>query len=235
LQPLPCSLQPEETPVFDLTLTFDNGPEPGVTPRVLDILSKRNIKATFFVIGEKLSDPERRKLAMRAHDEGHWIGNHTYTHSIPLGQQPDQNTAQNEIGRTQTAIGDLAHSKRWFRPFGGGGNLDDRLLKPSVVDYLTRNGHSCVLWNAIPRDWADPEGWSDRALEQCRSQPWSLMVLHDLPSGAMDHLESFLDRAHDSGALFHQDFPLDCVPILSGEIVQSIEPYVSSIEESVTQ
>ena len=109
------------------------------------------------------------------------------------------------------------------------------MLKPSVVDYLTRNGHSCVLWNAIPRDWADPEGWSDRALEQCRSQPWSLMVLHDLPSGAMDHLESFLDRARDGGARFHQDFPLDCVPILSGEIVQSIEPYVSSIEESVTQ
>ena len=46
-------------------------------------------------------------------------------------------TAQHEIGRTQAVIGDLAHPQRWFRPFGGGGNLDDRLLKPSVVDYLT--------------------------------------------------------------------------------------------------
>jgi hypothetical protein len=44
---------------------------------------------------------------------------------------------------------DLAHPGRWFRPFGSGGNLDDRLLKPSVVDYLIRNKHSCVLWNAI--------------------------------------------------------------------------------------
>ena len=42
--------------MFDLTLTFDNGPEPGVTPRVLDILRERGIKATFFVIGEKLGD-----------------------------------------------------------------------------------------------------------------------------------------------------------------------------------
>ncbi len=172
---------------------------------------------------------------MRAHDEGHWIGNHTFTHSVPLGQQRDANTAQNEIGRTQAAIGDLAHPKRWFRPFGGGGNLDDRLLKPSVVDYLARNKHSCVLWNAIPRDWDDPDGWADRALDQCRAQLWSLMVLHDLPSGAMDHLERFLDRAEALGARFQQDFPPACVPMRSGEIVLPIEPYVSNIEEGVQQ
>jgi len=219
--------------VFDLTLTFDNGPEPGVTPRVLDILGERGIRTTFFVIGEKLADPERRRLAVRAHDARHWIGNHTFTHSIPLGQQRDAGTAQNEIGRTQAAIGDLAHQDRWFRPFGGGGNLDDRLLKPSVVDYLVRNRHSCVLWNAIPRDWNDPDGWADRALDQCRSQPWTLMVLHDLPSGAMDHLESFLDRAERSGARFRQDFPPECVPIRAGEIVLPIKSYISNIEESV--
>ena len=97
--------------------------------------------------------------------------------------------------RTQAVIGDLAHPQRWFRPFGGGGNLDDRLLKPSVVDHLCTGGYSCVLWNAIPRDWDDPDGWTDRALAQCRAQPWSLMVLHDLPTGAMRHLEAFLDSA----------------------------------------
>ena len=219
--------------MFDLTLTFDNGPEPDVTPRVLEILRERDIKATFFVIGEKLGDAARRRLAARAHDEGHWIGNHTFTHSVPLGEQQDADTAEKEIGRTQAAIGDLAHAQRWFRPFGGGGNLDARLLKPSVVDYLTGHQHSCVLWNAIPRDWDDPDGWIERALQQCRSQPWSVMVLHDLPTGAMDHLERFLDRVSELDARFHQDFPLDCVPIRSGTIVRPIEPYVSSIEESV--
>jgi peptidoglycan-N-acetylglucosamine deacetylase len=153
---------------------------------------------------------------------------------VPLGQQVAPEAAQYEIGRTQDAIGDLAHSERWFRPFGGGGNLDRRLLKPSVVDYLIRNKHSCVLWNAIPRDWDDPDGWADRAIEQCQTQPWSLMVLHDLPGGAMDHLERFIDRAAKAGAHFHQDFPPDCVPIRSGEIVLPIQPYVSNIEESVT-
>ena len=56
--------------VFDLTLTFDNGPEPGVTPRVLDVLRERGIKTTFFVIGEKLGDGERRRLAVRGRTLG---------------------------------------------------------------------------------------------------------------------------------------------------------------------
>jgi peptidoglycan/xylan/chitin deacetylase (PgdA/CDA1 family) len=218
--------------VFDLTLTFDNGPEPDVTPHVLDILKAHDIKSTFFVIGEKLADPARRRLAVRAHHEGHWIGNHTFTHTVPLGRQRDPAAAESEIGRTQTAIGELAHPSRWFRPFGGGGNLDDRLLKPSVVDHLVRNKLSCVLWNAIPRDWDDPEGWTPRALDQCRARVWTLMVLHDLPSGAMDHLANFIDRARRLGARFRQDFPPDCVPIRSGEIARPLDAYVSAIEES---
>jgi peptidoglycan/xylan/chitin deacetylase (PgdA/CDA1 family) len=219
--------------MFDLTLTFDNGPDPEITPRVLDILDRRNIKTTFFVIGEKLADPAARRLAERAHAEGHWIGNHTFTHSVPLGEQSDPQSAEHEIARTQREIGGLAHSQRWFRPFGGGGNLDSRLLKPSVVAHLCEGQYSCVLWNAIPRDWEDPEGWVDRALAQCKAQPWSLMVLHDLPTGAMNHLERFLDRAAAAGAVLHQDFPPDCVPIRHGEIALPIHRYVSTIEESV--
>ncbi len=219
--------------MYELTLTFDNGPEPDVTPRVLDILGERGIKATFFVIGEKLVDPERRKLAERAHREGHWIGNHTFTHSVPLGEQSGPDTADSEIRRTQDAIGELAHPQRWFRPFGGGGNLDKRLLKPSVVDHLAREKHSCVLWNSIPRDWDDPDGWTERALDQCSRQSWTLMVLHDLPTGAMDHLERFLDRVAAARASFRQDFPAPCVPIRNGAIALPIDDYVSSIEESV--
>jgi peptidoglycan-N-acetylglucosamine deacetylase len=218
--------------VFDLTLSFDNGPSPGVTSLVLDVLAERGIKSTFFVVGEKLDDPERRRLMRRAHDERHWIGNHTFTHSLPLGRQRDGNSAENEIGRTQEAIGDLAHSDRLFRPFGGGGNLDEGLLKPSVVDYLVRNRFTCVLWNAIPHDWDDPEGWVERAVDQCRAQPWSLMVLHDLPTGAMDRLEQFLDRAKAIGTRIRQEFPPACVPIRNGEIVLPLDSYVSSIEES---
>jgi len=57
--------------MFDLTLTFDNGPEPDVTPHVLDVLRAEEVKATFFVLGAKLADPGRHALARRAFAEGH--------------------------------------------------------------------------------------------------------------------------------------------------------------------
>jgi len=217
--------------VFNLTLSFDNGPEPDVTPGVLDVLAMHNVKTTFFVIGEKLQDAERRKLSERAHGEGHWIGNHTYTHSVPLGLQRGRDVAEREIARTQQAVGALSHPQKWFRPFGGGGNLDHRLLQRSAVDHLTSGGYSCVLWNAIPRDWDDPDGWVERAIALCTAQPWTLMVLHDLPTGAMRHLDRFIAQAKEAGATFHQDFPPDCVPIRSGTIVRPIESYVSNSEE----
>ena len=123
--------------MFDLTLSFDNGPEPDVTPAVLAALAARDIRTTFFVIGSKLQDPERRALSERAREEGHWIGNHTYTHSVPLGERPEPDIAAHEIGRTEALIGDLAHPSRLFRPFGGGGNLDKRLLRgPSSTTSL---------------------------------------------------------------------------------------------------
>jgi peptidoglycan/xylan/chitin deacetylase (PgdA/CDA1 family) len=128
--------------LFDLTLSFDNGPEPDVTPVVLDALARRDIKTTFFVIGEKIADPVRRRLAERAHDEGHWIGNHTYTHSTPLGRLHGNDVADREVGRTQQTIGSLAHPNRWFRPFGGGGNLDEGLLRPQVVSHLVSGRYS---------------------------------------------------------------------------------------------
>ena len=71
----------------DLTLTFDNGPNPEVTPGVLDALSRRDILATFFVIGRNLEDPAARAIMERAHACNHWIGNHTWTHAEPLGRR----------------------------------------------------------------------------------------------------------------------------------------------------
>jgi len=213
--------------MFDLTLTFDNGPEPDVTPGVLDDLARHGIRTTFFAVGSKLVDPARRALLDRAAGEGHWIGNHTFTHSVPLGLRPGPEVPADEIGRTQALIGDLSRPERLFRPFGGGGKLGPHLLSRATLDFLTAGGFTCVLWNAIPRDWDDAEGWVGRALDQIRAQPWTLMVLHDLPSGAMRHLDRFLGMARDAGARFRQDFPPDCVPIRAGAVVLPVEPYVA--------
>ena len=213
---------------MQVTLTFDNGPEPAVTGRVLDILETTRVKATFFVLGSKLADRKRRALAKRAHAEGHWIGNHTWSHNAPLGDTLDPEVAEREIARTQSELGPLAHEHRFFRPYaGGGGTISRRLLSPSAVDLLILGRYSCVLWNAVPKDWEDPDGWVETALGQCRSQAWSLVVLHDLPTGAMKHLARFLDTVADAGGLFHQEFPLDCMPIRCGDIVAPLEPYLT--------
>jgi len=213
--------------MFDLTLTFDNGPEPGVTDAVLDTLARHEILATFFVLGHKLAAPEARKLAERAYAEGHWIGNHTWSHSKPFGELVDARDAENEIARTQSELGSLAHPRKYFRPFGGGANLDNRLLNSVALDYLVRERFTCVLWNAVPRDWEDPDGWVARGLELCPAQAWSLVVLHDLPTGAMRHLDRFIGEVKTRGGRFHQDFPADCMPIVEGEIVLPIDRYLT--------
>jgi peptidoglycan/xylan/chitin deacetylase (PgdA/CDA1 family) len=213
----------------EVTLSFDNGPEPAVTPRVLDVLEAANIKATFFVLGSKLADKERRAIAKRAHAEGHWIGNHTWTHSQPLGRINDAARVLAEIVETEGALDELAHPDHFFRPFGGGGELGKHLLSPAAVDVLRKERMTCVLWNAIPRDWEDPRGWAEVAMAQCLAQPWTLLVLHDLPTGAMGRLKIFIDRLLDHGGRFRQDFPPECVPIRRGEVVADLEAYVTPL------
>ena len=212
--------------VFDLTLSFDNGPTPEATPFVLDVLARRGVKSTFFVIGEKLDRPGHRALADRARAEGHWIGNHTWSHSVPLGLM-EADAAKSEFDRAQRAIGSLAHRHRFFRPYGQGGNLDRRLLSKAVVEHLADRQVTIVLWSALPRDWQDPDGWVERALDQVAAQSWSLMVLHDLPTGAMRHLDRFLALIDERGGRVLQDFPPDCMPMIDGRLTQPIDGYLA--------
>jgi len=214
--------------VPDLTLTFDNGPEPTVTPGVLDLLAARDIRTTFFVIGRKAATPEGQALCARAQAEGHWIGNHSWTHETPLGQLTEAGAAAAEITRTQDAIAAFAHPSKLFRPFGGGGHLDQRLLNAEAVETLRRGAYSCVLWNAVPRDFADPDGWVETALTQMEGQPWTLMVLHDLPNGAAVHLPRFLDAVRDRGFRLRQDFTPTCMPIRAGVVAGALDGIVTA-------
>jgi len=211
--------------MFDLTLSFDNGPTPGVTPHVLDVLCRHRVKSTFFVIGQKVA--QQKALAERAHAEGHWIGNHTWSHSVPFGLMTADAAVQ-EFDRTQQAIGSLLHHHHFFRPYGQGGNLDNRLLSRAVLEHLARETATIVLWSALPRDWNDPDGWVERALAQIAAQPWSLMVLHDLPTGAMRHLDRFLGLVADRGGRVRQDFPPDCLPMIDGRLTQPLDRYLAA-------
>jgi peptidoglycan/xylan/chitin deacetylase (PgdA/CDA1 family) len=216
--------------MFDLTLTFDNGPEPDVTPHVLDVLKRRDVRATFFVLGKKLAMPGRRALAERAKAEGHWIGNHTWSHSGPLGRRPGSDVAEQEITRTQDELGLLSDPGRLFRPQGGGGKLGPHLLSTEASALLKRGRYTCVLWNAIPHDWDNPDGWVERALGQVKEREWTLMVLHDIPSGAMRHLDRFLDGVTDQNGRLRQDFPPPCLPMIEGIVSSEFDRDVSGKE-----
>lgn len=195
---------------------------------MLEVLARTGIGSTFFVLGSKLALPGRRALAQQARDAGHWIGNHTYSHGISLGESTDADAVAKEIARTEELIGALAQAPRLFRPNGGGGRLGPHLLSPRARDHLIEQGYSVVLWNAISGDWKDAEGWVARALAQCQARPWSLMVLHDLPSGAMGHLERFIGEARAAGADFVQEFPPNCVPLRGGVATDELANYVAA-------
>lgn len=215
-------------PGAEITLTFDNGPEPEVTPGVLEVLRRRDLRASFFVMGRKLVDRAGRALAERAHAEGHWIGNHSFTHAAPFGEQPDEDrVAEAEIGRTQELIGALAHPDRLFRPVGGGGRIGPHLLGGATLAYLQRHRFTCVLWTAVPGDWRDPDGWMERALIQCANPSPTLLVLHDLAGGAMRHLDRFLGLLADQGCRFPQAFPAACTPIRRGVPQVPMDRYVT--------
>jgi peptidoglycan-N-acetylglucosamine deacetylase len=205
------------------------GPHQEITPAVLDGLARHRVKASFFVIGEKLRKPQLRRLADRAHDVGHWIGNHSMTHTTLLGEDCRPDAPEREIGAAQDVIGPLSHADRFFRPFGGGGHLDRRLMSRAARDYLVQHKFTCVLWNVVPRDWDDPEGWVGRALQACATEEDALIVLHDHLPAAAAKLELFIRRLQDAEHTIVQVFPAACVPIVRGDVVRDLAPFLSNV------
>lgn len=211
-----------------ITLTFDNGPDPEVTPLVLNVLASLDIRAVFFVIGSKVIDGDNLQLLHCMRADGHWVGNHTWSHGIPFGELADPNEAISEIAKTQEVIEPFSHSDRFFRPFGGGGFLDRRLLNRIAVDYLCREAYSCVIWNNVPRDWERPDSWVTPALQAASEQSWSVLVVHDFVSRSMVHLPEFIERALEQGHEFALGFPDDCTPIRQGRVQTNLEGWMPS-------
>ena len=208
-----------------LTLTFDNGPDATWTPHVLDVLAEHEIKATFFVIGRKLVlDPGLRPILQRAHDEGHWIGTHSYNHVYSLGDIDREDAFDVEVVAAFDAVGDLAHPDLLFRPFCNAGIVNDRVFKKVDVERLQAGGYTCIFFNSLPHDWDDGEGWVDRGLADVQTRDWSTIVIHDIagyPDGVdvrpMARLGDFVAAALEAGHEFVQEFSPDTVLIERGE------------------
>jgi peptidoglycan-N-acetylglucosamine deacetylase len=206
-----------------VTLTFDNGPTPGVTDQVLDVLAERSLPAIFFVVANRVAgDAAARALLTRMIGDGHQVGNHSLSHGRPLGELGERETIA-EIATARDALREFTGENFLFRPWGTEGQLDRRCLNRSAVDYLVSGKHTCVLWNSVPRDWADPGGWVARALTDIRAREHTVVVIHDVPSGAMDALPRFLDELHRSGVAVTAELPTECVPIVDGRIISPVD------------
>jgi len=130
----------------ELALTFDDGPNPAWTPRLLDLLAEHNVHATFFLIG-RFAKVER-ELARRIADAGHLIGNHTWSHP-DLSRLPDSNVLD-ELTRTNDLLAEITGNPMiYFRPpFGA--------RRPYVLKLARQLGLVPVTWNAMTTDWNEP-------------------------------------------------------------------------------
>ncbi len=126
-----------------VALTFDDGPHYKYTPIILDSLSKYDAKATFFVIGNRLS--VTKDLVRRIVDEGHAIGNHTYNHKQLT--QLNTTSIKSEIEKTNDEIEEIAGIKSTIirPPTGKHNKYTDEIIK--------EEGLSIILWNLDTADW----------------------------------------------------------------------------------
>ena len=205
-----------------VTLTFDNGPSVDTTPFVLEQLRSRDLPAYFCLIGRQLAKGQSQvDIVKETLSQGHILVNHSYTHGTALGDDPTPSHANHEIVDTHKMLGEKLGDwgSRWFRPFGRGGEIGQHLMSESAVLALTALDYSVLLWNSVPRDWEDPRGWVKTALKDIDNQEHTVLVLHDLKTGAMDHLGQFLDVLLERGDVITNKLPDSCVPLRRGKKV----------------
>lgn len=152
-----------------VALTFDDGPWPGQTDRILDILRAEKVPATFFVIGRQVY--ANQDLARRIAEEGHLIGNHTQSHKVLDRVAPA--TVRQQIADGQTAIQQVVGVRsKWFRPPGGG-------LSGTVGAETGRFSLRIAMWSVDPQDWRQPRGGTLTSELLRTVKPGSIVLLHD--------------------------------------------------------
>ena len=130
----------------ELALTFDDGPNPACTPRLLDILAQRDVRATFFLIGSFAQ--QQPDLPRRILSAGHLIGNHSWSHpnlALTAARKVDE-----ELVRTRDTLEQITGAPiRYFRPPYGA-------RRPHVLRTAGQLGMEPVTWNAMTNDWNEP-------------------------------------------------------------------------------
>ena len=170
----------------ELALTFDDGPNPAWTPRLLDVLAEHGLKATFFMLGNRAEG--ETDLVRRIAGEGHLIGNHSWSHPNLALTAADK--VREELTRTSETLQQITGERvKYFRPpFGA--------RRPAVFRIARELGLRVVTWNAMTSDWSEPS--AERIVGELTAKIDSLgrrgravnIVLHD-----GGHQEQGIDRS----------------------------------------
>lgn len=168
-----------------VAITFDDGPHRGTTDRLLDGLKERGASATFFLIGQQIED--NADLVLRMAEEGHQIGNHTWSH-----KRLDQGGAVGEeVRQTELALETLlGGGDYWVRPPYGQMGAGESFQVP------------LVKWSVDPRDWEsrDAEKVTQAILEAV--EPDSIILLHDIYPTSVDAALRVVDALQEEGYWF---------------------------------
>jgi len=181
-----------------LAITFDDGPNPSITPKLLDLFEAHGALATFFVIGKFVRDAPG--LLQEIIARGHSIGNHTDTHPNLFFRSPS--SIREELESANGAIAEAVGAPpRWFRPPFG-------MRNPWVIPAVRQLGMQAVMWTLIPGDWRAPSAeWlmarmqpiADRAAQaNFQRGRGEILCLHD-----GYHAQQNGDRRHTVAALAH--------------------------------
>lgn len=176
----------------EIALTFDDGPHPQFTSRLLDILRREKVRATFFVVGKMVDKyPE---LVQQEVAEGHEVANHTYNHlRLPtLSLEGIARELRNGARAIARAIGSTTNL---FRPPGG--EYDER-----VIGVIKRLGYAMVLWTDDPGDFAEPGANLIQQRTLSRVRNGAIILLHDGSQQTLDVLPNMIRRLKAQGYTF---------------------------------
>lgn len=176
-----------------IALTFDDGPHPQNTPRLLDLLKERNVKATFYVVGTNVKRyPE---IMRRIVAEGHEVGNHTVTHGS-LAKMSAEGVRQELRVAHDAIVSATGVAPRTMRPPYGA-------ITSAQKTWIRKEfGYPTIMWSVDPLDWKKPGSTVVASRLVSGAAPGGILLAHDIHSGTVDAIPSAVDQLLARGFRF---------------------------------